>query len=93
MDETIDRLRKINQRLHAKQKQTEIDAECAILQAQRPLYQPWEQHLVTEAIDQLQQGNRFPECAPMSQVIAQIDAAIERDLGACRETLCKFNGR
>lgn len=73
--------------------QERIDAECSLLQTQRPLYQPWEQHTVTLAIDQLQQGNRFPECAPMSQVLSQVDAAIERDLEACRETLRRFNGR
>lgn len=72
--------------------QERIDAECAALQAQRSLYQPWEQSMVTEAIDQLQQGNRFPECAPMKMVIAQI-ARVERDLEACRETLRRFNGR
>ena len=87
MDETIDRLRRVNQRLHRRAKRDRIDAECAALQFQRSLYQPWEQRMVTEAIDQLQQGNRFPECAPMKSVIAQIDAAIERDLEACREIL------
>jgi hypothetical protein len=73
--------------------QERIDAECAALQSQRSLYQPWEQRMVTGAIDQLQQGNRFPECAPMKRVIAQVDAAIERDLEACRETLRRFNAR
>ena len=67
--------------------QERMDAECATLQAQRSLYQPWEQRMVTEAVHQLQQGNRFPECAPMKSVIAQIDAAIERNLEACREIL------
>jgi hypothetical protein len=73
--------------------QERIDAECAALQSQRHLYQPWEQHLVTEAVNQLQQGNRFPECAPLALVNAQIDEAIERDLEACRETLRRFNAR
>ena len=87
IDEIVNRLRSINRRLHRKLHRERVDAECAALQAQRSLYQPWEQRMVTEAIGQLQQGNRFPECAPMAQVIAQVDAAIERDLEACREIL------
>ena len=67
-----------------KRAQERIDAECALLQSLRPLYAPWEQHLVTEAINALQEGHRFPECAPTAQAIAQLDAAIERDLEACR---------
>jgi hypothetical protein len=45
MDETIDRLRRVNQRLHAQQQSaTEIDAECAISPSfSGSLYQPWEQ--------------------------------------------------
>ncbi len=93
IDETIDRLRRINRRLHAKQKRSEVDAECALLQSLRPLYAPWEQSVVTEAIDALQEGHRFPECAPTAQAIAQLDAAIERDLEACRVILRRFNGR
>ena len=67
--------------------QERIDAECSLLQSLHHTYAAWEQHTVTFAIDQLQQGNRFPECAPMKRVIAQIDEAIERDLEACREIL------
>ena len=93
MDETIDRLRRVNQRIHRRAKREHIDAECTLLQSLRHTYAAWEQHVVTGAIDQLQQGNRFPECAPLALVIAQIDAAIERDLDACRETLRRFNGR
>ena len=91
MDETIDRLRKVNQRLHRRAKREHIDAECSLLQSLRHTYAVWEQHTVTFAVDQLQQGNRFPECAPMKRVIAQIDEAIERDLEACRETLRRWN--
>lgn len=73
MDETIDHLRRINERLHRRIRRERIDAECALLQARRGEYAPWEQHRVTEAIDALQSGDHFPECAPMSLVIAQID--------------------
>ena len=89
----IEPLRRINARLHEQRKQEQIDAECSLLQALRPTYAAWEGRVVPEAIEALQEGNRYPECAPMSQVIAQIDEAIERDLEACRETLRRFNAR
>jgi hypothetical protein len=83
----IEPLRRINARLHEQRKQEQVDAECSLLQALRPTYAAWEGRVVSEAIEALQEGNRYPECAPMSQVLSQIDAAIERDLEACREIL------
>jgi hypothetical protein len=74
--------------------QERIDAECAALQSQRSLIPAVGATTSSPGqSDQLQQGNRFPECAPMKRVIAQIDEAIERDLEACRETLRRFNAR
>lgn len=89
----IDLMRRLNERLHKRIRQDAIDSECEALQAHRPLYRPWEQGIITEAIDALQEGTRFPECAPMKSVIAQLDEAIERDLEACREILRRFNAR
>lgn len=89
-DSTIDRLRAINTRLHDKRVQSDIDAECALLQALRPTYAAWEGRVVSEAVEALQEGNRYPECAPISQAIAQLDEAIERELEACREVLRRW---
>lgn len=85
--EPMDLMRRLNERLHKRIRQDAIDAECEALQAHRPLYRPWEQGIITEAIDALQEGNRFPECAPMARVMAQLDRAIDRDLEACRDIL------
>ena len=52
-------------------KQMELDLEIAVLQAQRPYLAPWEQRQITEAIDALHEGNKYPECAPITRLIME----------------------
>ena len=76
LNETIERLRDVNRKLHKehrrKIKQMELDLEIAVLQAQRPYLKPWEQRQITEAIDALHEGNRYPDCAPLTRLIQEI---------------------
>jgi len=75
LNETIERLREVNRKLHKehrkKIKQMELDLEIAVLQAQRPYLKPWEQRQITEAIDALCEGNKYPECAPITRLIME----------------------
>lgn len=74
LNETIERLREVNRKMHEehrkKIKQLELDLEIAVLQAQRPYLRPWEQRQITEAIDALYEGNRFPDCAPITRLLS-----------------------
>lgn len=76
LNETIERLRKVNRKLHKehrrKIKQMELDLEIAVLQAQRPYLRPWEQRQITEAIDALHEGNKYPECAPITRLLHEV---------------------
>lgn len=69
-DEQIEALRAVNQRLHEKIAQMEErhakDLQIAQLQAHRLWVKPWEQPHITEAIDQIESGNMFPQCIPIS---------------------------
>ena len=75
LNETIERLREVNRKMHEehrrKIKQMELDLEIAVLQAQRPYLAPWEQRQITEAIDALHEGNKYPECAPITRLIME----------------------
>jgi hypothetical protein len=73
LNETIERLRDVNRKLHKehrrKIKQLELELEIAVLQAQRPYLKPWEQRQITEAIDALHEGNKYPDCAPITRLL------------------------
>lgn len=72
----VDRLREINRNLHERHKrrvqELMLEIEVASLQAQRPYLKPWEQRQITEAIDALHEGNRFPDCAPITRLMQEI---------------------
>ncbi len=76
LNETIERLREVNRKMHEehrrKIKQMELDLEIAVLQAQRPYLKPWEQRQITEAIDALHEGNKYPECAPITRLLQEV---------------------
>ena len=76
LNETIERLREVNRKMHEehrrKIKQLELDLEIEVLQAQRPYLKPWEQRQITEAIDALHEGNKYPDCAPITRLIQEI---------------------
>jgi hypothetical protein len=76
LNETIERLREVNRKMHEehrrKIKQLELDLEIAVLQAQRPYLKPWEQRQITEAIDALHEGNKYPECAPITRLLQEV---------------------
>lgn len=76
LNETIERLREVNRKLHKehrrKIKQMELDLEIAVLQAQRPYLKPWEQRQITEAIDALHEGKKYPECAPITRLLQEV---------------------
>lgn len=76
LNETIERLREVNRKMHEehrkKIKKLELDLEIAVLQAQRPYLRPWEQRQITEAIDALHEGNRFPDCAPITRLLQEV---------------------
>ena len=75
LNETIERLSEVNRKMHEehrwKIKQLELDLEIAVLQAQRPYLKPWEQRQITEAIDALHEGNKYPECAPITRLMME----------------------
>ena len=72
----VDRLREINRNLHERHKrrvqELMLEIEVASLQAQRPYLKPWEQRQITEAIDALHEGNRYPDCAPITRLMQEI---------------------
>jgi hypothetical protein len=72
----VDRLREINRNLHERHRrrvqELMLEIEVASLQAQRPYLKPWEQRQITEAIDALHEGNRFPDCAPITRLMQEI---------------------
>jgi hypothetical protein len=72
----VDRLREINRNLHERHKrrvqELMLEIEVASLQAQRPYLKPWEQRQITEAIDALHEGNRYPDCAPLTRLMQEI---------------------
>ena len=76
LNETIERLREVNRKMHEehrrKIKQMELDLEIAVLQAQRPYLKPWEQRQITEAIDALHEGNKYPQCAPITRLLQEV---------------------
>ena len=76
LNETIERLREVNRKMHEehrrKIKQLELELEIAVLQAQRPYLKPWEQRQITEAIDALHEGNKYPECAPITRLLREV---------------------
>jgi len=74
-------------------RQRRIDADVAIVQSYRAMAKPWEQRMLTKAIDALRAGHPCPECAPMSMAIAQMDEAIDRELELARDILRKHRGR
>jgi hypothetical protein len=71
----VDRLREINRNLHERHRrrvqELMLEIEVASLQAQRPYLKPWEQRQITEAIDALHEGNKYPECAPITRLIME----------------------
>jgi len=70
------RMREINRNLHERHKrrvqELMLEIEVASLQAQRPYLKPWEQRQITEAIDALHEGNRYPDCAPITRLMQEI---------------------
>ena len=72
---SVEVLRHSNTVQREAKKEAAIEAEVAILQTYRAWARPWEQRAITEAIDALWEGNRFPECAPMDYVLHQMREA------------------
>ena len=81
-----DILRKLNERLHAKIKEIEIDNQVACLEVHR-LYAPdWEQHHITAAIDTIRRG-WHSDFVPIQLLIEQAEQGTDEELEKCREIL------
>ena len=86
MEDQTDILRKLNERLHAKIKEIEIDNQVACLEVHR-LYAPdWEQHHITAAIDTIRRG-WHSDFVPIRLLIEQAEQGADEELEKCREIL------
>lgn len=84
--EPIDLMRRLNERLHEKIRTDAIDSQVATLEVHR-LYAPeWEQHQITEAINDLRNGLQ-PDFVPHVLAMREVSEQIDGELEKCREIL------